>query len=132
MPMTLEQFADKWGLSLIPKATEFTEKVWFELSEYLSGTRRQFDFSTQLFGTEFQVRVWQALLTIPRGQVRTYGDIGAILGSRSLARAIGQANSQNPIPIIVPCHRVVATDGLGGYTGGLDIKRRLLQLEGVI
>jgi methylated-DNA-[protein]-cysteine S-methyltransferase len=132
VPIELEQFAKKWGLSLIRRSTGFTKEVWFQVSEYLNGTREKFDLSTQLLGTEFQVRVWQALLTIPWGRVSTYGDIGAILGNRGLARAVGQANGRNPISIIVPCHRVVAKDGLGGYGGGLDMKKRLLHLEGII
>ena len=132
LPKELEQFAEKWGLSLTRRSTGFTEQIWFQLNQYLGGALKRFNLPIQLFGTEFQIKVWQALLTIPWGEVRTYSDIGASLGNRSFARAVGQANSHNPISIIVPCHRVVAKNGLGGYTGGLDIKQRLLQLEGVL
>jgi methylated-DNA-[protein]-cysteine S-methyltransferase len=85
-----------------------------------------------LRGTEFQVRVWQALRRIPRGQVRSYAGIAADVGSPRGMRAVGMANSANPVAIVVPCHRVVATGlRLGGYSGGLEMKRRLLELEGV-
>lgn len=128
----LEQFAERCGLSVALNSTGETQLVWGQLRQYLGGTRKQFDLPIQLFGTEFQVRVWQKLLDIPWGVVRTYGEIGLSLGNSGLARAIGQANSRNPISIVVPCHRVVAMNGLGGYTGGLDLKKRLLRLEGVL
>ncbi len=85
-----------------------------------------------LEGTPFQLRVWQALRRIPRGQVRSYAGIAADVGSPRGMRAVGMANRENPIAIVVPCHRVVERGlGLGGYSGGLDMKRLLLQLEGV-
>jgi methylated-DNA-[protein]-cysteine S-methyltransferase len=85
-----------------------------------------------LHGTAFQVRVWQALRQIPRGSVRSYGGIAADLGAPRAMRAVGAANSKNPLPIVVPCHRVVQQGlRLGGYTGGLERKRLLLRLEGV-
>jgi methylated-DNA-[protein]-cysteine S-methyltransferase len=85
-----------------------------------------------LRGTPFQVRVWEALRRIPRGQVRSYAGIAADVGSPRGMRAVGMANSANPVAIVVPCHRVVATGlGLGGYSGGLEMKRKLLELEGV-
>jgi methylated-DNA-[protein]-cysteine S-methyltransferase len=85
-----------------------------------------------LRGTPFQERVWCALRNIPRGSVRSYAGIAADIGSPRAMRAVGMANATNPIAIVVPCHRVVATGrGLGGYSGGLDMKRRLLALEGV-
>ena len=126
----LRRFAKKWGLSLKLGAVDPTEQLWDQLEQYLAGTRKEFDLPLRLLGTEFQVKIWQALLTIPWGVVYTYGDLAMSLGNRGLARAVGQANSRNPISIVVPCHRVIAADGLGGYAGGLDLKQRLLQLEG--
>lgn len=91
----------------------------------------QDEIPVTLRGTEFQVRVWQALKEIPRGQVWTYGELTAHIGLPGGARAVGSANGKNPIALVVPCHRVVGAGGrLGGYTGGLDIKRRLLAIEG--
>ena len=80
-------------------------------------------------GTPFQRDVWRALLDIPCGQTRTYGQIAAQIGRPRAARAVGQAVGANPLPIVIPCHRVVATSGLGGFGGGLEMKRRLLQME---
>lgn len=85
-----------------------------------------------LFGTDFQLRVWQALREIPMGRVRSYAGVAADVGSPRAMRAVGMANRANPVPIVVPCHRVVESGcRLGGYTGGLDTKRKLLELEGV-
>ena len=95
-----------------------------ELEEYFAGERREFDFRLDLRGTDFQLACWRALLAIPYGETRSYGDI---------ARAVGMANNRNPIAIVVPCHRVIASDGgLCGYGGGLDVKRKLLELEGAL
>mgnify|MGYP000875224998 CR=1 FL=1 len=127
----LKEFAHKWGLSLKVEATHLGQVALEQITQYLRVERQEFELPLQLFGTDFQIRVWQALLNIPWGVVRTYGDVAENLGNRGLARAVGQANSHNPISIIVPCHRVVAKDGLGGYGGGLDLKQRLLDIEGV-
>lgn len=84
-------------------------------------------------GTDFQKRVWQALLEIPTGETRSYGDLALKLGVEGGARAVGTACGANPIPVLVPCHRVLAADqGLGGFSGGLDWKRRLLEREGTL
>lgn len=92
----------------------------------------QQDIPLDLRGTAFQLRVWSALMSIPRGSVRTYGGIALDIDSPRAMRAVGMANGRNPVSIIVPCHRVVAAGhGIGGYTGGLDRKRALLRLEGV-
>ena len=91
-----------------------------------------FDLDLDLRGTPFQLRVWDELQRIPQGEVRTYGELAASLGQPGAGRAVGGANGRNPIPLIVPCHRVVASDGLGGFTGGLEWKERLLAHEGVL
>lgn len=102
-----------------------------ELDQYFAGNRTQFDVPLSLRGTEFQVRVWNELLAIPFGETRTYGQLAAKLGVDGGSRAVGHANGDNRIAIVVPCHRVIAADGtLGGYGGGLDAKRLLLNLEG--
>jgi O-6-methylguanine DNA methyltransferase len=101
-----------------------------QLGEYFAGVRRAFDLPLDLRGTPFQLRVWNALLRIPYGETRTYGQLAAALGQPGAARAVGAANGANPVGIIVPCHRVVAAGGgLGGFGGGLDRKRFLLALE---
>jgi O-6-methylguanine DNA methyltransferase len=104
-----------------------------ELEEYFAGHRRQFTFPLDLRGTEFQLACWRALLAIPYGETRTYSDIARAVGRPQGFRAVGMANNRNPIAIVVPCHRVIASDGtLCGYGGGLDIKRKLLELEGAL
>lgn len=102
-----------------------------ELEEYFAGQRRQFEFRLDLRGTEFQLACWKALLAIPYGETRTYADIARAVGRPRGFRAVGLANNRNPVAIVVPCHRVIASDGtLCGYGGGLDTKRKLLELEG--
>jgi O-6-methylguanine DNA methyltransferase len=104
-----------------------------ELLEYLAGQRREFTFPLDLRGTDFQLACWRVLLSIPYGETRTYADIARSVGKGNAFRAVGMANNRNPIAIVVPCHRVIASDGtLCGYGGGLDLKRRLLELEGAL
>ena len=106
------------------------EETARQLSEYFSGKRREFSLPLSPKGTEFQLRVWRALETIPYGETRSYGDMARLIGSPKACRAVGMANHRNPISIIVPCHRVVGANGsLTGYGGGLDAKRFLLDLE---
>lgn len=101
-----------------------------ELARYFAGTLTAFTVPVRLDGTPFQRRVWQALLTIPYGQTRSYGEIARQIGSPNASRAVGMANHRNPVSILVPCHRVIGADGkLVGYGGGLDKKEWLLQLE---
>ena len=101
-----------------------------QLESYFAGDRMEFDLELDLVGTEFQRRVWAALLTIPYGETRSYGDIARQIGSPGAFRAVGLANGHNPIGIIVPCHRVIGSNGsLTGYGGGIDRKRALLELE---
>lgn len=102
-----------------------------ELGEYFARRRKCFTVSLQPIGTAFQRQVWSALLEIPYGQTVCYGDIAKKLGKPGGAQAVGQANSANLLPIFIPCHRVIASDGsLGGYSLGLEAKRVLLRLEG--
>lgn len=104
-----------------------------ELEEYFAGKRREFSFPLDLRGTDFQLACWRALLAIPYGETRTYADIARAVGKPNAFRAVGMANNRNPVAIIVPCHRVIASDGsLCGYGGGLDLKRKLLELEGAL
>ncbi len=104
-----------------------------QLEEYFAGKRRKFDFSLDLRGTDFQLACWHAILAIPYGETRTYADIARAVGRPNASRAVGMANNRNPIAIVVPCHRVIASDGtLCGYGGGLDVKRKLLELEGAL
>ncbi|MDR0764122.1 MAG: methylated-DNA--[protein]-cysteine S-methyltransferase [Synergistaceae bacterium] len=101
-----------------------------QLGEYFAGARTAFDLPLSLDGTEFQISVWNALLTIGYGETRSYGDIAALIGKPRAARAVGSANHRNPAAIIVPCHRVIGRDGsLTGYGGGLRVKRFLLEFE---
>jgi methylated-DNA-[protein]-cysteine S-methyltransferase len=101
-----------------------------QLSEYFAGKRQQFDLPLDFEGTEFQQKVWQALLTIPFGETRSYRDIAEQVGNVKAVRAVGAANGKNPISIIAPCHRVVGANGkLVGFAGGLDNKDILLKLE---
>jgi methylated-DNA-[protein]-cysteine S-methyltransferase len=108
-----------------------TRMVRQQLQEYFSGKRRNFDLALDLRGTDFQKRCWKELLRIPYGETRSYGEIARAVGSPKSFRAVGQANHYNPIAIIVPCHRVLASGCyLGGYGGGLPVKAGLLRLEG--
>ncbi len=104
-----------------------------QLQEYFAAERREFTFALDLRGTEFQRACWHALLAIPYGETRSYADIARAVGRPQGFRAVGMANNRNPVAIVVPCHRVIASDGtLCGYGGGLEIKRKLLQLEGAL
>jgi methylated-DNA-[protein]-cysteine S-methyltransferase len=101
-----------------------------QLNAYFAGELTDFDIDLELRGTEFQQQVWKALLTIPYGETRSYGEIAEQIGAPGSARAVGWANGHNPIAIVVPCHRVIGASGsLTGYGGGLDRKRALLELE---
>ena len=101
-----------------------------QLDEYFSGHRQQFSLPLDLRGTDFQLQCWRALLDIPYGETCTYRTIAQAISHPRAFRAVGMSNNRNPIAIVVPCHRVIASDGsLCGYGGGLDIKRKLLDLE---
>ena len=112
------------------ESAERTAPYVSQLEEYFSGRRREFDFVVELHGTDFQKKCWQALMAIPYGETRSYRQMAKAVGCANGFRAVGQANHRNPIPIVVPCHRVIASDGkLAGYGGGLPVKRALLDLE---
>ena len=100
-----------------------------QLKEYFSGKRKSFDLPLKPEGTEFQMKVWRELSRIPYGTTISYGEQAKRVGDKNAARAVGSANGRNPIAIIVPCHRVVASSGIGGFGGGLKAKRILLSLE---
>lgn len=102
-----------------------------QLDEYFAGRRRQFDVPLAPSGTAFQLRVWRGLGDVPYGETLSYGELARRLGMPNGSRAVGLANGANPLPIVVPCHRVIGSDGsLTGFGGGLELKRRLLELEG--
>ena len=103
-----------------------------QVREYLDGERTAFDLPLDQRGSEFQIAVWKAVYAVPWGQTTSYGEIARRIGFPDAARAVGAANGANPHPIIVPCHRIIGSDGsLTGYGGGLELKRQLLALEGV-
>lgn len=121
---------DKAPDGAVEKWTPFLRGVAKEIKEYLNGKRQQFDIPLKLYGTDFQLAVWSALLTIPYGETRSYRDIAEQIGNPKSCRAVGMANHRNPIAIIVPCHRVIGADGsLTGFGGGLELKQQLLELE---
>ena len=113
------------------RPTPVLEETAGQLGEYFAGDRTAFDVPIELAGTEFQRQVWAELSLIPYGERISYGELARRVGRPKGPRAVGQANGRNPVPIIVPCHRVLASAGIGGYGGGLPVKRALLALEGI-
>lgn len=110
--------------------TKLIRNTYLQIKEYLEGKREEFDIPIKLNGTEFQKKVWRELLEIPYGETRSYKQIAEKIGNPKACRAVGMANHNNPIAIIVPCHRVIGTNNkLVGYAGGVDIKQKLLNLE---
>ena len=117
-------------LELQRKETDALKKAADQLREYLQGKRTVFDVPLAPEGTAFQKQVWEALIKIPYGETSSYGKLAQDIGRPGAARAVGMANNRNPIPVIIPCHRVIGADGsLVGYGGGLPIKEKLLALE---
>lgn len=109
------------------------EHVVQQLEQFFAGERTDFDVAVRPSGTDFQRRVWNALRQIPYGETRSYGQIAEAIGNPTAVRAVGLANSHNPVSIVVPCHRVISSTGkLTGYAGGIDRKRALLELEGAL
>jgi methylated-DNA-[protein]-cysteine S-methyltransferase len=110
--------------------TSLIKETYRQLVEYFDGKRKEFDIPLKLRGTPFQQKVWSALQTIPYGEVWSYKRLAETVGSPKGYRAVGMANNRNPISIVVPCHRVIGSDGsLVGYAGGLDRKKYLLEIE---
>ena len=119
-----------WIKEAIEYKTPLLAEAIRQLEEYFAGERREFQLPLSMKGTEFQMEDWKALCTIPYGETRTYGQIAAQIGRSKASRAVGMANHNNPISVIVPCHRVIGAGGkLVGYGGGLDVKEALLALE---
>jgi methylated-DNA-[protein]-cysteine S-methyltransferase len=109
------------------------ERASAQLLEYFAGSRMTFDLPLAPAGSGFELSVWELLRAIPAGQTASYGELARKLGDPTLARAVGRANGQNPLPIVVPCHRVIGADGsLVGFGGGLERKRWLLEHEGAL
>lgn len=129
--ITKVYFADDIDSSNIDiKETPLISRAAKQINEFLEGRRRSFDLPIETTGTEFQKKVWKALLEIPYGQTQSYKDIAIKVGSPLAFRAVGMANNKNPISIIIPCHRVIGENGkLVGYGGGLDVKVELLNIE---
>ncbi|MDR6885072.1 methylated-DNA--[protein]-cysteine S-methyltransferase [Bacillus sp. 3255] len=127
----LWQWADRWygGYELQEQASRLSPAVR-QLEQYFSGERLRFDGEMDLRGTDFQKKVWAALCDIPYGTTASYKDIAEAIQSPKAVRAVGGANNKNPIPVMIPCHRIIGAGGdLVGYGGGLDIKVKLLDLE---
>ena len=127
-------FGDGWsrlGLEAAARNAGHCARATGQLGEYFARRRRTFDLPIAPAGSDFQQAVWREVLRIPYGETRSYGEIAARVGGAAVARAVGLANAANPIPIVIPCHRVVGADGsLVGYGGGLPAKAALLRLEG--
>ena len=122
-----EKITDNFTRSSTEKTIVKTKQ---QLAEYFDGKRKTFDLTLVLGGTDFQIQVWQQLLKIPYGETISYGEQAKRIGDKNKARAVGMANGQNPISIVVPCHRVIGANGtLTGFGGGLDNKAYLLDLE---
>ena len=116
---------------LVSRETPLLSKGRDEILAYLRGERRSFDLPLDPMGTPFQQAVWAELRRIPYGETRSYAQVAAGIGKPKAVRAVGQANHRNPLPIFIPCHRVIGASGkLTGYGGGLDLKEKLLELEG--
>lgn len=112
------------------KETYLIKKTYSQLKEYFAGNRKIFDIPISANGTEFQIKVWKELQKIPYGKIRTYKEIAENIGNKNASRAVGMANNKNPIAIIIPCHRVIGSNGdLTGYAGGIKLKQYLLNLE---
>lgn len=125
----MEEDLEDQGYSVV-KDDARTASVREELSEYANGLRKTFEVPLSLSGSEWQKKVWMELTRIPFGETRSYGEIADALGRPGAARAVGSANARNVLPVVVPCHRVIAADGtLGGFNGGLHLKERLLEHE---
>ena len=119
------------GVEKVTTENSLVANVFIQLKEYFKRKRREFELPLDIIGTDFQKRVWNELLKIPYGKTITYNQLALNLGDKKVIRAAAAANGANPLPIVIPCHRVIGSDGnLVGYGGGLDVKQQLLELEG--
>lgn len=123
-------FGKRNPVHAVCEETPFIKQAVNELQEYFEGRRREFTVPLHPQGTDFQLRVWQVLRTIPYGKTWSYKQVATAAGNPNASRAVGMANNRNPIAIIIPCHRVIGANGrLVGYAGGLDVKEKLLEIE---
>jgi O-6-methylguanine DNA methyltransferase len=131
--MAVEAWLDRViGRARIVDDEQALEDPIGQIDEYFDGTRRAFDLALDLRGTDFQRRVWDAVANVPYGETRSYRDVACSVGRPKAVRAVGAANGANPLPLVIPCHRIIGSSGgLHGYGGGLDTKAKLLELEGV-
>ncbi|HHT97563.1 MAG TPA: methylated-DNA--[protein]-cysteine S-methyltransferase [Clostridiales bacterium] len=122
------EYSNKYNM----QETAVLKEAKKQLDEYLKGSRQVFNLPLNLKGSEFQMKVWDVLRQIPYGETWTYKKVAEKIGNPKASRAVGMANNKNPLMIVVPCHRVIGTNGkLIGYAGGLDLKKRLLELENI-
>jgi methylated-DNA-[protein]-cysteine S-methyltransferase len=135
-PLSEEEFVwrtgtrEKWVRREPGSGSELLRRAAAQVEEYFSGRRLNFELPLDFRGTAFQIRVWQELTRIPFGATRSYRDMAEIIGQPTACRAVGNANGKNRLPLLIPCHRVLAADGkLGGFTGGIGLKKRLLEHE---
>jgi methylated-DNA-[protein]-cysteine S-methyltransferase len=124
-----EDLRKRYPEAVLCAGNQITNRTCIQVSEYLQGARKAFDLPVRLDVTAFQRRVLEAVGEIPYGATMAYSEVAEKIGSPKAARAVGTANARNPLPLVIPCHRVVARQGLGGFGGGLDLKQRLLALE---
>ena len=130
LPRQFQRLRRTHGRAVVPGRTELTDRVREEITAYFEGTLTEFSVAVETSGTEFQSDVWEALRTIPYGETWSYADLAVRVGNEKAVRAVAGANGANGLAIVIPCHRVIASDGgLGGYAGGVERKARLLQLE---
>lgn len=130
LPRQFERLRRVHGRAIVPGTTPVTDRVRQEMSEYFAGTRQGFSVLVETTGTDFQGGVWDALCTIPYGETWSYADLAVAIGNEKAVRAVASANGSNGLAIVIPCHRVIASDGgLGGYAGGVERKARLLAHE---
>ncbi|MCI8649687.1 MAG: methylated-DNA--[protein]-cysteine S-methyltransferase [Anaerotruncus sp.] len=124
------RFAGQMPPEAQQERTALSDRVAQQIQEYLQGMRKNFELPLQMTGTDFQKMVWTELCKIPYGETRSYQQIAQQIHNPKACRAVGLANNRNPLPILIPCHRVLGADGsLTGYAGGLDCKQKLLELE---
>lgn len=130
LPRQFERLRRIHGRAIVPGTTDVTEQIRQEMAEYFAGTRQGFSVMIETTGTAFQGGVWDALMTIPYGQTWSYAALAVAIGNDKAVRAVASANGSNGLAIVIPCHRVIGSDGgLGGYAGGIERKARLLKLE---